>query len=211
MPLFHSVKSCVIKTSLFAAAVLVLMTPAALHATSMDYNFTLPLTDSSNSNFNGTATFTLDLPSAPVAFTDYSFSALTIVINDGGSPVTFNLTDAGVGANPFVQFSAVGNGTAGSTYTVNDINFTDQLGNLLFDVQTSDRYTFNHRSSASGQYSQEFGDEFSTNLATLGSVSPVTNGNPPSPTPEPSSIFLLGTGLLGGAGSLYRRYRQQKS
>jgi len=58
-----------------------------------------------------------------------------------------------------------------------------------------------------------FYDGFELYVPVPGSQSPVWDGLPqtfigPAPTPEPNSLFLLGSGLLAAAGALYRRNRQ---
>ncbi len=67
-----------------------------------------------------------------------------------------------------------------------------------------------------GQYDEAFYSQFTLFTAAPGSQS---NGGtaqdflgyevPMAPTPEPSSLFLLGTGLFGSAGMLYRRARSK--
>jgi len=178
-------KATLIKAALLTtfATLLTLVIPATLHASPITYNLTL--SPGAGSTIGGTGTFTIDGAPAATGNTTYSLannnlSALSFTL----SGQTFTLagdTDA------FVVFQN------GSLY---DITFAQELGtgtNNRFALHTTANYAF------------YFNNELSASYGTFtASQVPST-----SPVPEPASLLLLTTGLLGGAGMLYRRMAPQ--
>jgi hypothetical protein len=165
--------------------------PSKLHATTFTYD--LVLTDSSNPTYSGTGVVTITGPNALQTFTNYTATSADAVtglsfVVDGNS---FNMNDAGVNKSSIVvEFS-----TLNPTATIWDITFADTTGTSpnRLTLDSSGDYIFyynNGQNSATGTFS----------AATLASA-----------TPEPGSIFLLGTGMLGAAGGLYRRIKLQRT
>jgi hypothetical protein len=164
-------------------AVLALAAPATLHAAPITYNFTL--TGNTVNDISGSGSFTIE--GAPVAtgISDYTspstLDALSFTI--GGQ--TFDL--AGGNGNTLVRFL---NGQ------LNNITFAQQVGltpNRLA-LMTTGGYVFYYNNLQSASY----GTFTSVQVASA------------SPVPEPGSIALLGTGLLGGAATLYRRFAPKR-
>jgi hypothetical protein len=164
-------------------AVVALATPISLHAAPITYNFAL--TGNTVSDFSGTGSFTIE--GAPVAsgISDYTspttLDALTFSI--GGQ--TFNL--AGGTGTTLVRFL---NGQ------LNDITFAQEVGTSpnRFALHTTGSYVFYYNNEQRASY------------GTFTSV----QVSAASPVPEPGSIALLGTGLLGGAATLYRRFAPKR-
>jgi len=163
---------------ILVGVVFVLAVPTALHASSITYN--LVLTGNTASDFSGTGSFTI--ASAPVAsgVSTYQQSApatieaLSFVI-DGQ---TFTLAGA---SHTIIQFT---NGV------LTDITFSEEIGSspYRFALHTTAGYAF--------YYNNEQAVSYGTFTATPASTA--------SPVPEPASIALLGTGLLGGAITIRR-------
>ncbi len=195
----HVSKISLIKTSILAAcvALFVLMAPAKLHATT--YTYDLVLTDTANPTYSGTGVATLNVTGPLQTYTDYYYTGGTTGLTDLSFDVdgqTYNLSDLSATnkAKVLIAFSQIT-----PTATIWDITFADTVGtspNRLELASTGGYIVYynNLLSSTSGVFSS----------ATL-------DTGTPGVTPEPSSLFLLGTGLLGGAGSLYRRFKAQRS
>ena len=178
-------KATLIKAALLTtfATLLTLVIPATLHASPITYNLTL--SPGAGSTIGGTGTFTIDGAPAATGNTTYSLA------NNNLSDLSFTLagqtfTLAG-DTDAFVVFQN------GSLY---DITFAQELGtgtNNRFALHTTANYAF------------YFNNELSASYGTFtASQVPST-----SPVPEPASLLLLTTGLLGGAGMLYRRMAPQ--
>lgn len=158
-----------------------------LHATPITYN--LVLTDASNATYSGTGTVTFS--SAPTAtYTDYSSLVTALSFTVDGT--TFSLTDPNAALSAF-EFSQLT-----PTASIWDITFSDTLG------VTPNRLTLD----GSGGYTYYYNDGRTPAYGVFGSATPVTSSSTTT-TPEPSSLLLLGTGLLAGTATLLRRMKMQ--
>jgi PEP-CTERM motif-containing protein len=180
-------KATLIKTALITVctAVLALAAPAALHASTVTYDLTL--TPSAGSLYGGTGTITLNNAPSTSGISDYTQA------NGGLLDVTFsidgqNFSLAGANGTTLVRFL---NGS------LNDITFAETIGT------TPNRFTLDSTSGYAFYYNNGQAASYGTFSAALG------NPTSPSPVPEPSSLLLFATGLLGGAATLYRRMAPQ--
>jgi hypothetical protein len=180
-------KATIIKATLITlcAAVLTLAAPATLHASSVTYDLTL--TPGTGSLYGGTGTITLNSAVPSIGQVDYTQA------NSGLVDVTFNIDG---------QNFSLG-GATGTTLVrflngeLNDITFAETIGT------TPERFTLDSTSGYAFYYDNG-------QAASYGTFS-VGQGDPgsPSPVPEPSSLLLFATGLLGSAATLYRRMAPQ--
>lgn len=178
-------KATLIKTALLAtfAALLTVLVPATLHASPITYNLTL--TPGAGSTIGGTGSFTID--GAPAATGNTTYSLALGNLNDLTFTLagqTFNLAGD---TNAFVVFQN------GFLY---NITFAQELG-----TGTNDRYALH----TTGNYAFYYNNEQSLSAGTFTAAE--VPGTPS--VPEPASLLLLTTGLLGGAGMLYRRMAPQ--
>jgi hypothetical protein len=131
------------------------------------------------------SSITYDLTLTDSNNTLYSgYGTVTFSVAPTQTYTTFNLSDPGASLTAF-EFSSLS-----PTATIRDITFSDQIG-------TSNRLALQSTSDYVYSYDNE-------TQQAIGVFGPATLASA-APTPEPNSIILLGTGLLAGAGELYRR------
>jgi len=185
MKLFSALGASTGKSIAAIAFAILTFSPTLLHATSITYDLTL--TDPTNSTYSGTGVVTLNVIPTQT-FTDYSADVTALSFTVDGQ--TFNLTDADASLSAF-EFSQLT-----PTAAIWDITYTYQVGSTpeRLALHSTGGYTF---------YYDNLGE---TANGTFGAATVAA-----SATPEPSSLFLLGTGILGGAGVLRRRFGLQRS
>ncbi len=175
---FRNAASLKICLATFCAAFVLLQAPQA-HADSVTYDLTL--TPNSGSLYGGTGVLTLATAPSANGLTTYTeatgLQGLTFTLDNQ----TFTL--AGSTGTPLAEF------LNGSIY---DITFADQIGSnpYRFDLQTSGVYAF--------YYDNELSESSGTFTAAAAPNA--------SPVPEPSTLALFGTGVLGLAGAARRKF-----
>ena len=170
------------KSVIFFTLSLVLAAPATVLADMVTYNLTL--TPEAGSVYGGTGSITLEGAPSATGLTDYTVANGRldgVVFEIGGQ--TFSLSPAT--GNTLVEFL---------DGQLHDITFAETIGgvNSRFTLHTTDRYAFYYDNGQKASYGN-----ITANL--------VSNN---TPVPEPGSLALLATGLLGSAGGLCRRFRR---
>lgn len=169
--------------SLLGLCAALLLIPSTLYASPVTYDLTL--TPGVGSLYGGTGTLTLaGAPSASgqVDFTQANGGLLNLSFTIDGQSFTLG----GATGTTLVRFL---NGN------LNDITFAETIGT------TPNRFTLHSTSGYAFYYNDG-------QAASYGSFS-ASPASPVSPVPEPASLLLLTTGLVGGAATLYRRMAPQ--
>jgi nucleoside-specific outer membrane channel protein Tsx len=184
--------SLLLGLSLFAAT--------AARADSMTYNFTYTGTGTydthETANGMGSFTYTFTPGGSTGTLSAFSFSDTLVSPTYGTSDFSYS----GLGDVAGSAITLQSNGTI-ATITINTDYLTGSnagFGPVRFVLQ--DSAVTNDSTSGSNAAAGDFLGDFTSGTNTLAAGSPAA-------APEPSSLLLLGTGILGAAGVLRRKFR----
>jgi PEP-CTERM motif len=172
---------------------------AVARADSMTYNFTYTgtgtYTAGETASGMGSFTYTYTSGGSTGTLSAFTFTDTLTTPSDGSSTFTYTgLADVNSSA-----ITLQSNGTI-ATITIDTVYLTGTnaaFGPVRFDLQ--DSAVTNDSTSGSNAAAGDFYSDFTSGTNTLSVAT--------TATPEPSSLMLLGTGILGAAGTLRRKFR----
>lgn len=166
----------------FAVAALALIAPIAAHATPITYNVVLTETDGNGHTYSGIGQVTLDVTGGVKNYTGYKLSNGLTSMHFTIDGQTFDIKDATSQGTPTFGLT---NALTGGIW---DVTFSETNANGYRLVANGSEFIFytpgNHPVSIG--WTGDF----------TGSVAPPPISSNVAHTPEPSTIALLGTGLL---------------
>lgn len=151
--------------------------------------------------FDGGSTYayaTIAAPGSTTAFTtgiDYLLNPICTFTTTQGGDFTVFILNANTDNNSGLFDSSVGLSTNGGP----EVDIASGTGNQYQSLQFSE---FDVTGATAGETFNVYAN--ASGFATIGGIS-FANFTPSSPVPEPSSIALLGTGILTLAGAARRR------